>query len=237
MNVSSVILISFFTSVLTSASTLYISSRLMPEQTVVKEVVVPNVTGLSEADARANLRAAGLILMVAGREPAADADPETVIKQSLPAGSKIEEDSPISVTLAAPLPEVPDVMGKSVAEASQILENAGYGVQVGDPTPSDSVEEGLVAIQLPKGGAGLQKKKSVTIQPSGGPAEAEVPAVTGLSLATAKEHLQKAGMKLGRVNWVELAERSSYLVVRQEPKGGDKVAPGTEVNLTVNRGD
>ena len=139
MNVSSVILISFFTSALTSAGTLYISSRLMPEQEVVKEVMVPSVTGLSEADARANLRAAGLVLLVAGREPAADADPETVIKQSLPAGSKIEQDSPVSVTLAAPLPQVPDVRGKTVAEATQGLENAGYTVQVGEPTPSDSV--------------------------------------------------------------------------------------------------
>ncbi len=239
MNASSVILISFVTSALTSGGVYYLADRLMPKEAIVtpQEVTVPGLVGLTEADARTNLAAAGLTMMLGGREPSEDAAAGTVLSQSLPPGTRVAEKQPVSVVLAEALPVVPAVVGKTVAEATLALEESGFSVQVLEPAPHPSVETGLISAQSPEAGAQLKPKRTVTLTPSSGPGVAEVPKVVGLSLGSAKVNIQKAGFKLGRVSWVELAERQGYLVVRQDPAPSEDAMPGAAIDLVVNRGD
>jgi beta-lactam-binding protein with PASTA domain len=65
----------------------------------------------------------------------------------------------------------------------------------------------------------------------------EVPKLVGFTLPTAKADLEKAGLKVAPIHWVNLAETTSYLVLRQKPAPGTKVPPGSEVTVTVNAGD
>ena len=72
MNASTVILIAFFTSAATATA----------------GEMVPELAGLTEADARANAAAANIALFVAGREPTPGRKPGTVVRQSIPAGQR-----------------------------------------------------------------------------------------------------------------------------------------------------
>lgn len=87
------------------------------------------------------------------------------------------------------LTTVPDVVGKTVEEATTILQNAGFTVSVGEPVDSDQPTN-VVAAQDPSGqtaGGG-----TVTISPSNGQG-ATVPDVTGQKRDEAQAALIGAG--------------------------------------------
>src|SRR5690606_38160751 len=74
--------------------------------------------------------------------------------------------------------DLPDVIGKSIEEATAIIEEAGFSVQIGEPVDS-MVAEGLVAAQTPGAGS-VPSGTTVTLSPSTGtPPAAPVPGVVG----------------------------------------------------------
>jgi len=238
MNRSTAFIIAFFTSVLTAAGTSILMPKLLPQFLPQREpprVMVPALTGLSEADARTNLQALGLVTIVGGREPNGKAAPDTVVGQSLPPGQAVQPGQAVTIKLAAALPKVPDVTGRTVEEATRVMEEAGYVVQVGAPLPDAVIKKGSVAAQSPKAGAALEAKSPVVVQPSAGPDAVEVPKLVGTLLPAAKVNLEKSGLKVA-VRWVDLGETASNLILAQKPEPGTKLPPGAEVTLTVNAG-
>jgi eukaryotic-like serine/threonine-protein kinase len=236
MNNSTVFLIAFFTSLLTATGTVFVIQRTnILAAPVEAQVAVPNLKGLLEEDAMTNLRAAGLVMMIGSREPSAEGKPGTVLRQALPAGQNVAKGQTVAVTLADALPTVPDVSGRAFTEASMLLEQAGYKVQKGDPIADDKAPEGSVIKQLPLPGSPHDKGKSVLLQLSAGASTVEIPKVVGLTLSNAKTQLEKAGLKVGPVRWVYADEAGYMAVLNQEPKGGERTKPATEIVLSVNR--
>ncbi|MFF8674762.1 Stk1 family PASTA domain-containing Ser/Thr kinase [Streptomyces sp. NPDC015242] len=122
-------------------------------------VDVPDVTGEDEADARAELEDAGLkVKIAAGRVNSSEFGKGQVVKQSPASGGRAAEGDTITLTLSKgpEMIEVPDVVGDSVEEARQALEDAGFQVDedrgllglFGDTVKGQSVEGGETA---PKG--------------------------------------------------------------------------------------
>ena len=56
----------------------------------------------------------------------------------------------------------------------------------------------------------------------------------GFALAKAKTEIEKLGLK-PVVRWVSLAETATYVVLNQKPVANEKVKPGAEVEVVVNR--
>jgi serine/threonine-protein kinase len=233
MNNSTVFLIAFFTSLMTATGTVYLIERLhlMGDE---KQVIVPNLRGLPEEDAMANVKSLGLLFMIGAREASPDVKEGAVIRQSIPPGQTVAAGQPITVTLADALPKVPVVEGKSVEEATAALQQAGYQIIVGEPAVNPAVSAGKIVIQVPRAGSPLAKEQSVTVRVSTGPTDVEVPKVSGLSFSPAKEKLEELGLK-AKVRWVALAETASNVVLRQNPEAGTKAEPGAEVELVINR--
>ncbi|WP_203582033.1 transglycosylase domain-containing protein [Microbacterium hibisci] len=88
------------------------------------------------------------------------------------------------------LTDLPSVVGKSIDEATAILTEAGFTVEVGAPVDSDQ-PEGVVAAQNPGAGK-VAGGSTVTISPSNGQG-VTVPDVSGRSLDDAKRALRSAG--------------------------------------------
>jgi beta-lactam-binding protein with PASTA domain len=236
MNNSSVILIAFFTSLLTATGTVFVIQRTnLMAQPQEQQVAVPNLKGLPEEDAMTNLRAAGLVMMIGSREPSAEGKPGTVLRQTLPAGQNVAKGQAVAVTLAEELPMVPDVSGRALTEATLVLEQAGYRVQKGEPIADDKVPAGNIVKQLPLAGTPHDKNKVVLVQVSSGAETVETPKVVGLTLSNAKIQLEKAGFVVGPVRWVYADEAGYMAVLNQEPKPGLKAKPGSEILLSVNR--
>lgn len=239
MNASTVILIAFFTSAATATGTVFLLQRagmLAPASApnATAGEMVPELAGLTEADARANASAANVALFVAGREPAPGRKPGTVVRQSIPAGQRVAKLHPVSVVLAEDLPIVPSVTGLAIADATQKLESLGFRVSPGTKIPDPKAPDGMVIGQLPAANEGLEKGGTVSLKVSAGPAEVEVPRVVGSVAARAKTDLEKVGFKV-KTEWVSLAESQGLIVLRQTPAAGEKAKPGTEVVIVANQ--
>jgi len=237
MRILTVILVSLVTAIAASTGTSYLVIRMgwfnPPE---VPKQQVPDLMGLAETDAKTNLGTLGFSMLVAGREQHATAEGGTVIRQSPAAAELAERGSAVKLTFALAPPKLPDVVGKTVAAATEALKAAGYEVQVADGVPSDAQPAGSVVSQEPAAGTRALKGAKVTLRPSAGAAAVEVPKLVGMNHKQAKDVAEKAKLQL-KIQWVALPETFSYIVLRQNPAAGQSVAPGTEVVVTVNRGD
>lgn len=234
MNNSTVFLIAFFTSLMTATGTVYLIERLHLMSDDKQMVVVPNLRGLPEEDAMANVKSLGLLFMIGNREASAEVKEGAVIRQSIPPGQSVAAGQPITVTLAEALPKVPVVEGKSVEEATATLQQAGYQIIVGEPIANPAVSAGKIVSQVPRAGSPLAKDQSVTVRVATGPTDVEVPKVIGMTFSTAKTQLEGLGLK-AKVRWVSLAETASNIVLRQTPEPASKAQPGAEVELVINR--
>jgi beta-lactam-binding protein with PASTA domain/tRNA A-37 threonylcarbamoyl transferase component Bud32 len=130
--------------------------------------------------------------------------------------------------------DVPNVIGRPSATASQILQNRGFEVQI-DPAVNADVPRDQVFAQDPRPGQTADEGSTVHLRVSSGPGQAAVPSVVGLSQNEAEKQLQDAGFKS------KAAEEFSDTVKKGEvistaPAVGTLVERGTTVTLTVSKG-
>jgi len=237
MHISTVILIALATSMGTTVGTVYVVERcniVSHRQAPVLDTVVPELKGLTEADARNSASAANLTLLVAAQEATADAKPNAVLRQSLPAGQRVPLKFPVSVVLAEALPKVPALIGLIVDAATQRLRTTGYTIQVAGSVADAKVPAGQVARQMPAADSAYVKGAAVTVQISSGPADVEIPKFVGRPYLEATKEVEALGLK-STIGWISEGETPEYIVLQQAPVPGKKVAPGSEVRFTVNR--
>jgi serine/threonine-protein kinase len=146
----------------------------------------------------------------------------------------VPRDHLVGIVLADELPKVPKVVGLSAADATTKLEQAGFKVSAGSKVPDPAVPDGAVISQTPAADEALEKGGSVALRVSAGPAEVEVPRVTGSVVQRAKADLEKLGLK-PKVEWVSVAESQGLIVLRQTPAAGQKAKPGAEVTIVANQ--
>ncbi|MEU1313447.1 Stk1 family PASTA domain-containing Ser/Thr kinase [Streptomyces cinnamoneus] len=144
-------------------------TQLRPGSTVAlvvskgKPLNVPDVTGLSVADATNALRGAGLQVKVADTEVFSPRDKGTVADQSPARGARAAEGDTVTVTVSKgkEMAIVPDVTNRSEADAKRTLTAAGFQVKVDRPFlfAKDSVES-----QSVRGGEQAAKGETIVIR-------------------------------------------------------------------------
>lgn len=132
--------------------------------------------------------------------------------------------------------EVPDVKGSSVTEAREILEAEGLELKIQEKEFSDTVKENHIISQDPEAGEKIKTGGVVNVIVSEGTEIVEVPDVVGKSVEQATYLLPKTGLELGQIKRVYSSEPENE-VIGQSPEAGDEVKKGTEVDLTVSRGE
>lgn len=234
---ASVILTSFTTALVTAVATVLLMQRLAVAPAE-QRVPVPDLTGLTQQDALTNLQARGLTLRIGGRKVSRDKPADTVLSQSLLAGTKVDPGTTVTVVIAdeAP-PSVPDVRHRTTGEATLLLEQAGYKIAFGEPVPHDSIPKGKIISQVPAAETPLEAGRTVTVLLSDGPRLGEVPRLLGQSVNRAKKAIEDAGFAVGTIQWDYDPDWGPYAVLRQTPGPGEQAAPGTAINMVVNQGD
>lgn len=204
-----------------------------PVAEVGEKLSAPNLEGMTVDAARERWRAKGLVIIEDGERSVAEAEPGTIVQQRPSAGAELSSNKEIRVVVAKASSDIaiPKVEGKSYDDARTALVAAGFEV----PEPTKEVSEkdaGKVLKQVP--GAGTKAKEGSVVRLTvAEPAAVEVPKLRGLYLSGAKKKLEESGLTAGKVRRVEDPERGENYVLRQSPSPGDKVPPGTEVELTV----
>ena len=127
---------------------------------------------------------------------------------------------------------VPEVVGLSVAEATQDLRSRGLDAKVGEPVASDHVHEGLVATQSVAGGEQARRRDTVVLQPS-----------LGITLPDLTR--RPAGAATGRLKELDIRyreqSRTSITVARgaviaTRPDAGTVLKPDRVVTVVVSAG-
>ncbi len=126
---------------------------------------VPDVTGQSEAEARASLRAAGLEPGTVTKREAAGTEAGTVLSQSPAAGSSVRSGQPVNLVVAQSPQEVtvPRVVGRREELAEGELVGAGFKPKTAKRTVAKPEEAGIVLQQSPAGGGKAKRGATVTI--------------------------------------------------------------------------
>jgi beta-lactam-binding protein with PASTA domain len=130
--------------------------------------------------------------------------------------------------------EVPNVIGRSSATASQILQNRGFEVDVVTVT-SKEVPRETVAGQSPRPGVMADEGSRVTINVSGGPGQVAIPSVEGLGSQQAQDELTAAGLE-PKVEQQFSDSVARGHVISSSPTSGTTVDRGTTVTLQVSKG-
>lgn len=122
---------------------------------------VPDVSAQSVDDATSELEAAGFGVFVETRLTNS-APKGTVLRQSESPGSLLELGETITLTVAKPLPRIPNVVGKTLANAKRALKNAGF--EVGKVTQqTSSKKKGTVIAQSPDAGTSARPGREVSL--------------------------------------------------------------------------
>ena len=130
---------------------------------------------------------------------------------------------------------VPDVTGKTEADATQALEDAGLSVgDVGEAADPDA-EPGTVVRQDPAAGEEVDEGAAVGLTLSSGPATAAVPDVTGMTEAEAQGALLDAGFASESASQYDRMAPAGE-VLAQLPEAGQEAVPGSPVGLLVSKG-
>jgi serine/threonine-protein kinase len=149
----------------------------------------------------------------------------TVVATEPVAGTVIAPGATIKVKVSkgrAPA-TVPNVVGKNVNEARQIMAGAGLSLavkQVDSTKPKDQVLE-----QDPADGVGVEKGATVTVSVSNGPPQVPVPDVVNRTLEEATAILTQAGF--------QVAPAGTGTVRAMNPPAGTPLPPGSTITIVA----
>ena len=194
-------------------------------------IPAPEFVGSTIKDARKIAQAQSIIIIQDGDREAADKPPGEILEQNPPAGTMLTTTREIRVVVAkAREAKVPNLVGKTIAEAKTSLDE--LGVEFTEIQKDSSKTPGTVLSQKPAAGVKVSPGTPVELTIAALPL-IEVPAVTGKYLTKAKSALKDAGLDTGDIKRVEHEEHGENYVLKQDPPAGTKVPFGTTVSLTV----
>jgi serine/threonine-protein kinase len=158
-----------------------------------------------------------------------------VVSQDPRPGDRVDEGSVIDLAVSAGPPDelVPSVSGLPADQAVQELNAAGFKVTQ-DPTPSTSVAKGMVVKTSPAEGTPAPHGSRIRLFVSSGPPDVKVPNVVGQAKSDARRQLEDAGFSVSVQQTFSAAPKDE--VVSQSPTGDTQVPKGSQVTLTVSKG-
>jgi beta-lactam-binding protein with PASTA domain len=201
------------------------------------QVEVPNVVGLTQAEATEKLDGVGLEVMVRP-EIGSDVEVGRVLRQNPEAGKKVDAGTTAAITVAAVTNtvKVPPLTGMTQETAVALLKGMNL---VADAQKVDSVlPGGIVDHQDPASASEVQPGTKVKLFVSNAATAKTVfvPAVgaLGLTETEAKAILAKYHLKAQVID-LETPDFKAGLCIYQDPAAGAEVKVNSVVNLTVAR--
>lgn len=212
--------------------------RALTDENAGANIAVPNVIGLNIEEAKSLLIDLGLTPIEDPRVRE-NASNDIVYEQSPTADTMARQgENVILVYNPGFVPVVvPNLIGLSVQEATDVLKQAGLRLVVDKFVASVEVPANQILLQTPTAGLGARPNSVVTVDVSGGTNTVRVPDVIGDEQGAASKLL--TALPLSFV--VTIVSESSEVieagrVIRSEPLGDTAVAPGSPITLYVSSG-
>jgi serine/threonine-protein kinase len=193
-------------------------------------VEVPALAGQSYSQAQQLADNAGFKVTKDGTKYC-DQKKGTVCESDPAKGAEVDRGGTVKLVMSkGPAPTtVPDVEGKSFANAREELQNAGFKVskktQESDQTP------GTVLTQNPNGGGKAPKGTTVVVTVAQEQTQT-VPDVVGLQFDAAKALLEGKGFEVASKE-EDAPDKPAGQVLEQDPAGNEQAKAGEQVTLTI----
>ena len=118
----------------------------------------------------------------------------------------------------------PDIRGKNVDEAKQIVQKKGLSLSVTKYERRNDVPYNHITVQKPEANISVRKGRIVLVMVSEGPELIQVPKLVGQSIEAAEEILK--GIKLKVEKTIFVPDEKTGKVIVQIPKDGEDVVEG-----------
>ena len=198
-------------------------------------LAVPDVSGKTEQEAVDLLTAQGLQVS-ANRQD--DDNPDfpqgQVTKTDPPAGQTVDAGTQVTLFVSTGNVQVPDVIGKTKAEATQILNDAKLQANT-SPVESDQTPDTVVAQDVAAGTL-VKQGRAINLSIAVAPTTATIPNdLVGKSYDQVVAELQ--GLGLQNVNRIdEQSDEPAGNVIRTDPTAGDEVPLDQQIDIHVSKG-
>ena len=129
---------------------------------------------------------------------------------------------------------MPNLVGKNVSEASQLLQSRGLALRVADRIYSDQPIN-VVVRQTPPSGLLMKVSQQAHVVLSLGQRQLQIPLIEGNSLRASRIELLRGGLQVGEVTAVSMPDQPMDAVVIQTPRPGAG-ASSPRVDVLVSQG-
>ena len=200
------------------------------------DIAVPDVKGKTLVEAEDILKDNNLDFTLK-EEFDAKVPTGTVIKQSPGAGSHVKAGRKIQLTVSkgAEPGVVPDLKGKNLAEATEMLHAAKLAVGKVTVQYKEGAAQGAVLSQDIEAGKKVAAGTKVDLVVNISKGQSVVPDLKGLTLSDARERLSSMGLMVGSVTTKEDSAPKGT-VIGAEPEFGKVLSEGSVVTLIVSGG-
>jgi eukaryotic-like serine/threonine-protein kinase len=130
---------------------------------------------------------------------------------------------------------MPNLVGKKVSEANQLLRSSGLVLRVADRVYSE-LPANVVVRQTPTAGLLMKVSQQAHVVLSLGQRELTIPRLAGTTLRISRIEMLRAGLQIGEVSNISIANEPPDTVVMQNPKPGTGAAT-PRVDVLVSQGD
>lgn len=221
--------------VIAAAAWFFIGQNSGPEQ-----VSVPNVVGQSEAQARTQLTDAGLKPSFK-QEANPDVQAGEVVSTDPAAGASVNEGAAVSVVVSSGpgSVDVPDLKGMTEDEAKDALDDLGLTLVVEGTEDIDGFSADTIGRTEPEAGSTLAEGDEVKAWLASG--KVTVPKLVGLNEQAAIDQIESIDDADGNdafeyeVSYKVDEAQPVGSVLEQSPAEGEKVEPGTKIDIIVNK--
>lgn len=197
-------------------------------------VAVPDLSGMTEDEAKAALEEAGLVYSFGGQEDTEGIEEGIVTRSEPTSGVSVDAGSEVTVWLASGQVVVPSVRDLAVDDATQMLTDLGFTVETRTRPDRDN-PIGLVLEQTPAAQTRADAGSTVSLIVAGEAGPEVVPNLTGQTFEQAQQTLGDAGFGIRQVQ-EESAEVPEGSVIRTEPGANSEVAAGSTITVVVSSG-
>jgi beta-lactam-binding protein with PASTA domain len=126
---------------------------------------------------------------------------------------------------------VPDLVGRTPAEARRIAELNGFQFEVERQYYSPKIPAGLVLSQVPPAGTQIRRGWQIRVAESLGPQRVDIPNVIGQSERAAEINILRRGLDIGTVAQVQLADVPVDQVIGQIPSPSASSIAAPKISL------
>ncbi|WP_040338899.1 Stk1 family PASTA domain-containing Ser/Thr kinase [Candidatus Blastococcus massiliensis] len=198
-------------------------------------LLVPSVVGLSEDRARTALEQAGFEGTINTRQEDSLEAEGTVASVSPEEGQTIAPDGTITLGISTGTVDLPDVRGRTEADARGVLTAAGFSeAQIGTEQVDSPNPPGTVVSTDPGAGSAASSNTRITLRISGGPGDIRVPNVRGQLPADAEAILRREGFSsFTRQPTENDGSVEEGQVLNTNPEPGTPAAPNETIVLLI----